>query len=625
MYTLIIQNSKTMDSFYEHLPLFNRILNDQSLGLCTWNEGGQTLEEALPDLHRLTDDKIRWRAVIVRYEDEKAMAACPASIENPYDFLANTKEYDEAAAMENPLLRLTRLLEPPLEYFRPGRARQNGFQSLRYDGVLPDTITLISVRNTDELFLVPSKMRTLYQKEFAMRNGYPSCCRFVVVDRASQGPFRKMEDDFNFWNTVLAVAHNPQTTAFMEAYSLYAGGCEFDAKQLETIWNHKSDSLLRLAAEMRHRLEYQSLYLETYEGPYPDYETSVHIPPSYENSLYRKADPDIYAAAKEDSEELLEHWRKESTAIKDDLLLREQKIPDDLQKTISSLRYRNGYPSEEVDILSGFQTERLQEELHTLYLRIIEEQSSLPRLKFEKGDSLDQAGLAVETQIRRLVRKETVMKAVLYLSLVMVVGFISVGLILLKHYDFTWIWALPFVIILIVLPFVFSKSILREQTRQIRRVIQIWNQEAENKSKILWELVESYAKYLSDSVSYRRGKSYLDLSKKKKQEEKERLKDVEKRIELTQAFEKKLREWGKALGIRMTVPVIKADDFGSKPLDLDSREPQTDLSIDNDFLFLEEDYDQLTELNETGRKIAFPGSYVRRLRLEPFSKGESQS
>lgn len=78
MFTVLIQNEKTLNSFYDHLPIFNGFLqseeNEKSFEICEWNESGRTIEEALPELHSLTDDKSSWRALIVRYEDDRQLA-----------------------------------------------------------------------------------------------------------------------------------------------------------------------------------------------------------------------------------------------------------------------------------------------------------------------------------------------------------------------------------------------------------------------------------------------------------------------------------------------------------------------------------------------------------------------
>ena len=75
MYSVIIQNKRTMESFGQFHPLFSETLEKGEVGICQWMEAGITVEDALPELINLVEGKESWRAVIVRIQDEEDRAA----------------------------------------------------------------------------------------------------------------------------------------------------------------------------------------------------------------------------------------------------------------------------------------------------------------------------------------------------------------------------------------------------------------------------------------------------------------------------------------------------------------------------------------------------------------------
>ena len=56
MYSVLIQNKKTMESFGQFHPLFSETLAKGEVGFCQWIEAGATIEEALPELLELVQD-----------------------------------------------------------------------------------------------------------------------------------------------------------------------------------------------------------------------------------------------------------------------------------------------------------------------------------------------------------------------------------------------------------------------------------------------------------------------------------------------------------------------------------------------------------------------------------------
>ena len=89
MYSVIIQNRRTLDSFNQHYPLFLEALDAEEFGVCRWNEAGTALDTALPEISELVNDKEEWRAIIVHVENESNMAEFSCSKRNPFDFTMN--------------------------------------------------------------------------------------------------------------------------------------------------------------------------------------------------------------------------------------------------------------------------------------------------------------------------------------------------------------------------------------------------------------------------------------------------------------------------------------------------------------------------------------------------------
>lgn len=120
MYSVLIQNEKTIESFNEFYPLFLNVL-DSKVGICRWNEAGYSVATALPEINTLTDDKRDWRAVIVRVADELGMSNVETDKVNPYDFQkCNALQNDTADENDSkksfvheatiPLVKLTQML-----------------------------------------------------------------------------------------------------------------------------------------------------------------------------------------------------------------------------------------------------------------------------------------------------------------------------------------------------------------------------------------------------------------------------------------------------------------------------------------------------------------------------------
>ena len=99
MYSVIIQTKEAMDAFSSYRTLFSDAIHQGTIGFCTWNKSGRNIDEALPDIRELTDDKKDWCAVIINssfteydLQNEKR--------QNPFDYYSIDPE-DELSESKN--------------------------------------------------------------------------------------------------------------------------------------------------------------------------------------------------------------------------------------------------------------------------------------------------------------------------------------------------------------------------------------------------------------------------------------------------------------------------------------------------------------------------------------------
>lgn len=240
--------------------------------MCKWIEAGTTIDTALPEIGNLTDDKKEWRAVIVRYIDDNCMASFESDARNPYDFLINRDSEDSVEESPIPLVRLTQMLGgvPPLEIkfkaeilreahkaprtiyvpiedAQRERAHKELTAKYAFDGKLPSSILVISVRSksyqAESLGQSWLAHKESESSEFWKRNHFPSICRFMVYDIEKQGPIQKEADDFGFWYSVMLMAINEWDSSTIQAYRLYKLGVFMNCEAMSESFQMLADRL----------------------------------------------------------------------------------------------------------------------------------------------------------------------------------------------------------------------------------------------------------------------------------------------------------------------------------------------------------------------------------------------
>lgn len=408
MFSVLILNKKTTESFNEYYPLFLSSIKSKDVAVCRWHESGSDINAILPDLHELTDDKKVWRAIIVRTEDD--IDTYSFSEENPYDYKISYQEniiYDDKI----PLLRLIHYLggiqSPKVEFIpvsvtEKGKAarvvyktsvdpsEQERYEHLSqvysFDGHRPTEIILLTLRTIknddsqmDALEGTHSIKNELQSSEFWKRNGYSGNCRFVVYDIKNEGKIQRDADLFGFWSIVHLLSINDIDPNYLQAYRLYKAKIDF------SISNMKEDiqsTVIQLIGSRNYIEKAIHTGIEKslkQKNELPHY--SVEIPvvidsPKFDDVSIKSSkfaltpssifkDKDNWNSMKEDAFEQLD------TCIKNS----ERAIDESAEKNHSSFEV----PDEIITALDKSQKRDIKLELSELYIKIIKMQGSLPK------------------------------------------------------------------------------------------------------------------------------------------------------------------------------------------------------------------------------------------------------
>lgn len=627
MFTVLIQNEKTMDSFYEHLPLFNGFLNEEErnrqMDVCLWNEEGKTIEEALPDLHALTDHKSSWRAVIVRYEDDRPLASHPKTEDNPYDFLENAQGVQNPDRLSNPLIRLVSMLSKPLEYFDKNRARSGqsaGAASAslvrdletgsfpRYDGVLPDSIVLVTLRRIDPLLAVPDAVEKLDHPDFVERNGYSSLCRFAVVDRISQGKYKRIRDDFSFWSIVLMLAFSPVDSSIMRAYQLYSISARMDEERMVSLLSNKQTELRLAAKQIDHFLEHQSIYLEKYEGEYPDYQTRMEPLDLSKEDLEPSIRIKPWLALPENPSDQQKEWDLQVKQKEQEIESMWNRLPAQVQEQTPALARRNGYLPEEADVLSPLQEQRLTSEISELQIRIVKEQAALPELEYQPDPALEEASRSISNAFKERMSKGQLIKWMIALCLLALVCAMPAWMRVVKRNGRDWVWVMILTIVLFSVPLITAWLQVRDDRRRLSVEIRRWSHLMSSQMDKLRSYMEQYTKYLSDVLSYRNAASYLEQANRLSVLKKEEQRSLEQIRHHIGTFMARIKVWADAMGIELSYTPDEQEVLGLEELQ--------DPEIQNRLFEFEPDHASFCEINETGRKAASPFSFIVRMSVK---------
>lgn len=640
MYSVLIQNQSTMESFHEFHPFFmEEILNDQ-IGICRWIESGDSVETALPELCDITADKEHWRAIIVRVIDEKEMQETREDPNNPYDF-ADKNDAGTLSESTVPLIRLTHILggvpSPAVEFvetekvlegrvaqvvYKPvkneekERAHRALEEKYRFNGKRPTEILLVTFHKkghrseSAKTEFVWTNYLELNSSEFWKRNNYPSACRFLKYDYEELGPIQRSADLFNFWMSVMLLAGNDINPSSLQGYRIYNVRTDFDREKMAHTFQEKVDMLVGtksyISMELKRDREEKASIDETAVMDFAHVEgLEINVDVSRDRDL-EVADREFAMCGKTSGEEA-NKWEGMKGVVENNLDGLYKRADRELEKGTDRMRLRQHVEDEDVKPLNHFQEEDIREELDSLFVQILNGQNELEGLTRHNRDGLDRkAGMVRENIVSRITgsNARTILAAVLFaaaLSCIPAIFARKIDLrpVILPSFLLTFGFALFYALVEFV--------VLKMQQAAFRRKINDYNEEMER----IWEDLENCTKNLTDFVrdvvSYSRGYDYLDILKKKNYSAGYIYDALQKHMKATNFFLEKLRRWSKAFYM----------DTNFSPETKDNFRIDMELSPQNNYLYtFENGKEYVVPLNETGEEVISPFEFVKKFNID---------
>lgn len=606
MYTVLLQNSRTMESFSKFHPLFMSLLNRNRIGVCKWIEGGTTIDSSAPGLLEMVNDKKEWRAVIVHMEDDEAMSAIEHSDVNPYDF-ALQSPFNMTEENPVPLIRLTQILggvpKPEIQ-FEPQKIQigANSFKMVyapkkdeaaeaaysllsekyRYDGPAPSSVILVAVRRNNREPEIHSKTdrRESESSDFWKRNGYPGLCRFTVFDYHHNGPVQRNADDFSFWTAVCLLASSETNPDILQAYRLYTLGVHFSGEKMADTFQEKVFRLKRARTSIHAELMNRERNPGEIDPVLPQYKHSVSINLKVPDKSGFKIGKKVFSILSHGINRDLTIWEKQKKdaerAFEREIVIMNRS----LDRSADSIRGYSVFNDEEVSALNRYQREDMLKELDTIYTDLIELQGKIPEVdSISDNEELEE----ISTGIRAILKKRITKKAAFWAACTMVLLFLladfwgmmgiaalgqgtwgELGIVLLIQFATTGL--VSFLVLL------YQKSKLARLVTRYNSIIDSIVNKFEHNS-------DAYSRYMSDIVSHSRGMSYLNLAARKTSSAKNQFSDQYRHMKAIDLFLSRLRIWGKAFYLNLDFSVSEPDPSYSVKTDSD---PFTDTSYSFD-------------------------------------------
>lgn len=546
MYSVLIQNEKTMASFRDYYPIFMDAIKEGRIGVCQWMEAGTTIETAVPELYSMTNDKENWRAVIVRVEDDSPMQAHPTVPENPYDFIENADADAFVKESEVPLVRLTQMLggvpapqthfvceqiqeenKAPRMIYRPvvNQAEEILYKELsekyHFDGKAPTEIILVSLRTRQERRAERVRSAWHLHKEiesssFWKRNGYPSSCRFAFCEMQRQGPVQRTADLFRVWITVMMLATNEVDPSTLQAYHLHKVGVEFDSavmtQTIQRVAGRTISASRYITKSIQRELE-QKLSQETI---LPDYRLEAPVVlklPQRKEIIVNTAK---FKLTSQTVNSDMNAWREMENSAQSGIGVIATCTERALDQTAERIRKYCAFSESEVFPLDEYQEEDFNRELDQLYDDVFAIRSQIPSEESEDVHRLVELGKDVkEKLLMRITSRNAMLAAVLvavFLALACLPalffhgaqGWGSLGLLLGVVVAGAAVMALAELAVLLV-----HRTVLRNKVNRFNSCVnEILTRTAENASM--------FSRYMSGIASYTRGSTFLSLLSRKR-------------------------------------------------------------------------------------------------------------
>lgn len=638
MYSVLIQNQKTMESFQEFHPLFLEALNQKKIGVCRWMEPGTTVDTALPELSELTEDKEKWRAIIVHLEDEDTMKQYEAFDNNPFDFQINHEDSDYYGENPVPLIRLTHILggipKPEVKYkaeiieeknrapktiYVPVRSKEEEVKyeeykrlSEQYDfnGKRPSEIILISLRKKakteyEHVELTWNNYLEIESSSFWKINHYSSISRFIVFDVAQRGTFEREADLFRFWICVQILATNSIDPNELQAYRLYRMDISLNREALNYSIKKFATNLNGAKYYINRLVQMENQKMLENRKKLPSYQVDVPVVLELPKTSKFNVETDSFSLIPDTLDHDLKKWatmRKESERKLRDVVRQSERALDE-----SSARMRGvcSMTENEVEYLDKFQQKGMKEELKNLYEGIILMQKELPDSRRVSNQFIDRATQNVRNSILARLEGSQIFGVIMIILALLIVTMVP-GILYYFIKDagkVNYMVTYAFIMIDVVVVCIFTMLTIRRG--KLVDNIKGYNLELNRAMAKITAHSGLYSQFLSGIASHSRGSSYLQILKRKKFSLNYMQESVRKHMKAIEMTLNTLEKWNRAFYFSdIFEPVYTDDEFNMDVEPADNRLYS---------FYTGKNYE--CELNKTGDKVVTPFEFVEKLVL----------
>jgi len=645
MYSVIIQNKKTTESFNKFYPLFLEAVNDKKVGLCRWMESGTTVETALPELSVLTDDKPEWRAIIIRLYDETDMGKFSSNPVNPFDFDIPQKEFGSAFDNSVPLIRLTQILggmpapavefEPRIEEEFDHKAPRMVFtpvvnaevleihrritDKFYYNGKHPSEIILISLRK--KVYRQKDDVKDIWQNhnetnnsEFWKRNCYPNVCRFIFYEMERQGPVIESADMFKFWASIMMLAVNKIDPNALQAYKLYRFNVQINKDNMKTCFQQTFNRLISARIFINGSIRQDEYQTENIDDILPEYEIEVPVyiktPKRAEKAT---VDPAVFGLFAGHTSQDLNKWNNMKKSADDRIKSTLSSAEQSLDMTADKIRDRLSFSEGEKFQVDKYQAEDIKIKLDETYNNILRLQSELPKEPSFQEEGLQKADKSIREKIyHRITKRKALGGYIVIAALAFLMAMPAVYLYNKKALGS--VKAIVFVCGLsLIIPAVIELLILLYQRRKLRKAVLEYKNKLNSFLIKLHINISSYSKYMSDIASHARGSSFLRTVQRQKLHKENTYAAKQKHIKDINLFIAYINEWGRAFYNPVEYNEAEVDSY----VDIDTALPSNRNSF---YTFDKMSYDYKmsyqVQLNNSGDILDSPVDFIDRLIIE---------
>ena len=546
MYTILIQNQKTFESFQKFHPLFLEYLNKEKIGVCRWVESGTSVDTALPELCAMIEEKEKWRAIIVHLEDEECMKKYERDVNNPFDFLINKEKHDCYQESVVPLVRLTHMLggvpAPEVSYeayemldgqnnskiiYKPvvSQEKQEMYDKLvqmyEYDGKKPEDIILITIRKvekTQNKSVVSSwtEFNEIQSSNFWENNHYSSISRFITYDLQKLGKNELEADMFKFWNIVLLLSINTINPNELQAYRLYRANIDISREILNKQIQHFA---LRLNGEKQYieQVVQQELNKQLSEKKLlPNYQITIPVLLEDSKTSQLFIDKKIFHLLGQSTNDELLKWNNAKDEVEMKLRSNIKQINRKLDESAERMHGLCSVRESEVLRLNKYQKRELRDELTSLYEYILYMQKDMEIQQDSYKTQLKEKSDIVKNFIKNKLNTRQV-KHILFVICTLITISMLPALFYMVIKDVGSLTSLiSFGLILIDVVAITILGMLAVQKSTLHDYVTLYNVSLNVALNKINKNKEVYSKFLSSIASHSRGCSYLQILEHKK-------------------------------------------------------------------------------------------------------------